>query len=106
MLDVFPMILNDGTYIYNPYTLKEFLSSLGFDPSTVEDVFNEKLISENKNLKDICNSYEREIDGYMCAIRDMSEELEDLADKLSSGKGGTKVQYAERIKNIIKNYYE
>ena len=97
------ILLNDGTYIYDGRTAIDLLYSLGMDDIDIDNF--QKYISEDGEEHDIeywkteakeweldsAHEYEKR-EGLICAVQ-------DLADKLASGKGGTKVQYAQRFKD-------
>ena len=98
------MILNDGTYIYDSRTLEDYFYSLGMDDLDIEAVqnyLNEKYETHNIDYwKNEAKEWERDSvreyelrNGLIC-------EIQNLADELASGKGGTKAQYAERFKEL------
>ena len=98
------MILNDGTYIYDSRMLEDYFYSLGMDDLDIEAVqnyLNEKYETHNIDYwKNEAKEWERDSvreyelrNGLIC-------EIQNLADELASGKGGTKAQYAERFKEL------
>ena len=98
------MILNDGTFIYSTRTLEDYLYSLGMDDldiQAVQNYLNEKYETHNIDYwKNEAKEWERDSvreyelrNGLIC-------EIQNLADELASGKGGTKAQYAERFKEL------
>ena len=98
------MILNDGTFIYSTRTLEDYLYSLGMDDldiQAVQNYLNEKYETRNIDYwKNEAKEWERDSvreyelrNGLIC-------EIQNLADELASGKGGTKAQYAERFKEL------
>lgn len=95
------MVLNDGTFLYNEYTVKEYLEALGFDMQELMNMLAGDIIQE----RDENEAMWREEERYrFCVEEHMStawNELDDIADDLASGKGGTKVQYAQKIKDCI-----
>lgn len=77
--------LNDGTYIYNNTSAKEYLNSLGFD-STDIDRFGDMLFDDvredayREGYDDCWREAERQIDGYFCGAKDLAEAVDDLCD--------------------------
>lgn len=98
------IILNDGTFIGDEASLCDYLINLGFN---VDDLRNE-LCSDIVEERDIAlqdnQYYELLADDYHNKLNGLSTEIEDLADKLATGKGGTKVQYSQRFKYLA-DYY-
>ena len=98
------MILNDGTFIYDSRTAEDYLGSLGMDKDDIIAI--QKYLSEKYEQhtvdywkqeakeweKDSVHNYELR-NGLIC-------EIQNLADELASGKGGTKAQYADRLRNL------
>lgn len=99
-----PFIFEDGTFIYNEYELFEYLSSLGLNPKDLKNFFQQEIKDSYSHLQKISDSFEREADGCFCNLRDMSEEIEELCNKLRVGKGGTKKEIADKIMSVV-NYY-
>lgn len=103
-----PIILNDDTYIYSTNGLKEYLVSLGFDiHELAEFLLSDIEVDNNVYIRRDC------VDDYECLyseldnqVRQYANELETLCDKLASGKGGTKVQYAQRIMKSFEDSFE
>ena len=75
--------LNDGTYIYNSASAREYLNSLGFDSSDI-DRFGDMLFDDvredayREGYDDCWREDERKIDGYFCACRDLAMGIEDI----------------------------
>lgn len=97
--------LNDGTFIYNEDTAKEYLKSLGVDDvqgfiymlaPAQERYDNGELVDPN-----VGDNYELFYSQLSCEVRSAYEEVCELCNKLASGKGGTKVQYADRIRRAF-----
>ena len=103
-----PVVLNDDTYIYSADGLKEYLVSLGFDiHELAELLLGDIEVDNNVYIRRDC------VDDYECLyseldnqVRQYANELEALCDKLASGKGGTKVQYAQKIMRSFTNSFE
>lgn len=103
------MVLNDGTFIYSEDGLREYLTSLGFDWFDLLDFFVSMSAEVNESVyvrRDKVDDYERFYDGLCQDVRCATEEITSLCDGLASGKGGTKAQYAERIKIVLKNFFD
>lgn len=102
------IIINDGTLIYSRDTLIEWLRDKGLDDFSLEeflDMCQDPTIKQDVEwYKDNYEGMEREADGYYCNLRDLAQEVENLANKLATGKGGTKAQYAEKFKKLA-DYY-
>jgi DNA-binding transcriptional MerR regulator len=92
------MTLNDGTFLYKEDMVKDYLRSLGFDIDELADILTEDERKDAACLEEMLDNQERELDGIYCNLRDYKEELEELCNKLASGKGGTKVDYSRKIK--------
>ena len=77
--------LNDGTYIYNSSSAKEYLNSLGFDSADI-DRLGDMLFDDvredayERGVRDQWHEDERKIDGYFCAARDLAQGIEDLCN--------------------------
>ncbi len=96
--------LRNGECIYSARTAIEFLYSLGMDDIDI-DKFQEFLSEEDEtNTVDYWKqeAKEWELDSaHQYELRNnLICEIQDLADKLASGKGGTKAQYADKIKGV------
>ena len=97
------ILLSDGTCIYNSRVARDFLESIGIDKldfeelcAYISDEYNPYAVeyweTEAKEWElDSAHEYEKR-EGLICAVQ-------DLADELASGKGGTKVQYAQRLRD-------
>lgn len=102
------ILLDDGTYIYSSRTAIDFLHSLGMDNIDI-NTFQE-YISKDEEEHDIeywkQETEEWKLDSaHQYELRNgLIREIQDLADKLATGKGGTKAQYAAKIKNICEFY--
>lgn len=101
------IITNKNFYIYDQVTAEEFLINQGIESWQVHD-FKEFLCSEvysfiSEQAKKIDN-YEKEAEYLNECLNEMQNELLYVADNLASGKGGTKIQYADRIKKIVNRY--
>jgi hypothetical protein len=77
--------LNDGTYIYNSTSAKEYLNSLGFDSTDIDrlgDMLFEDVREDayREGYDDCWREDERKIDGYFCACRDLAMGIEDICN--------------------------
>lgn len=101
-----PFSIKDGTFFFNEDEVVDYLTSLGFDKYDLSKIFLKSLDLDNDAeyiRRDKCDDYERYYDGLVQEIQEVKDEIFCLCDKLASGKGGTKVQYAQRIKDTF-NY--
>ena len=98
------IILKDGTFITDVPSLNDYLSGLGFDVYVLAHIYNKDLREEYRILQEDRDFYERQADHYYCALNDLSTEIDELADKLATGKGGTKVQYCQKFKKLTEYY--
>lgn len=98
------IILKDGTFITDVPSLIDYFTGLGFNIEELSNFFCQDIIEEYNHLQESRNEEERAADHYYCALNNLSTAIDELADKLATGKGGTKVQYAERFKKLT-NYY-
>lgn len=103
MVDDF-IILNDGTVIDTARTLETYLDSLGLDKDTLRRVLFGEEMESIESLEDCCREQELIADQYCNALMSAQSEIEDLADELASGRGGTKVAYAAKFKQVM-DYY-
>lgn len=98
------VIVKNGEYIYNSRTAIDFLYSLGMDNIDI-NTFRQYISEDGEEHtldywkqeakeweKDSIHNYELR-NGLIC-------EIQNLADELASGKGGTKAQYADRLRNL------
>lgn len=103
-----PMTLNDGTFIYSIDGLREYLISLGFDWQDFQEMLVDaaKIDDSIWVRRDEIDDYERFYDGLCQDVDCAVDEINCLCNQLASGKGGTKVQYADRIKTVLKNFFD
>lgn len=96
-----PITLNDGTYIYSEFTLREYLESLGFDFEELSDIIFEDKSEEMYDhvSKEVWHDAERKIDGYFCAARDLALAVDDLCDEFL---GKYKAKAVVNVLNAIK----
>lgn len=101
------VLLNDGTTLSNNYDAYVYLTStLGFTSHELEVILasEDEYSSELKSTEAAYREYERLYDGICVDCRNMVDELEDVVDRLKSGKSGkgyTKSDLAQQIKRII-----
>ena len=97
-----PITLNDGTYIYSEFTLREYLESLGFDFEELSDIIFKSEEMYDHVFKDVWGDAEREIDGYFCAARDLALAVDDLCDEfLGKYKAKAIVNVLKAIKTCV-----
>lgn len=96
-----PITLNDGTYIYSEFTLREYLESLGFDFEELSDIIFEDKSEEMYDhvCKEVWHDAERKIDGYFCAARDLALAVDELCDEFL---GKYKAKAVVNVLNAIK----
>lgn len=96
-----PITLNDGTYIYSEFTLREYRESLGFDFEELSDIIFEDKSEEMYDhvSKEVWHDAERKIDGYFCAARDLALAVDDLCDEFL---GKYKAKAVVNVLNAIK----
>lgn len=96
-----PITLNDGTYIYSEFTLREYLESLGFDFEELSDIIFEDKSEEMYDhvSKEVWHDAERKIDGYFCAARDLALAVDELCDEFL---GKYKAKAVVNVLNAIK----
>lgn len=99
-----PIILKDGTFLTDHNSLLDFLSGIGFDVEQLRTMLCADLIDELNGYREDNRFYELQADHYYCALNDLSNEIDELADKLATGKGGTKANYAQRFKKLAEFY--
>lgn len=101
--------LNDGTFLYSEDGVKEYLENLGFDIEALTYMLSpaQALYDEGSLIdKENCDKYEELYSEIDYEVRTGYNIIEDLCNKLASGKGGTKVQYADRIKRAYFENFE
>lgn len=99
-----PITLNDGTYLYSDFTLKEYLESLGFDFEELSDIIFEDKSEEMYDhvSKEVWYDAERKIDGYFCAARDLALAVDELCDEfLDKYKSKAIVNVLNAIKTCV-----
>ena len=99
-----PITLNDGTYIYSEFTLREYLESLGFDFEELSDIIFEDKSEEAYDhiSKDVWYDAERKIDGYFCAARDLALAVDELCDEfLDKYKAKAVINVLNAIKTCV-----
>ena len=96
-----PIVLKDGTYIYDTDGFIQYLLSLGFDKIDLQQInlefHPEELNPDEWVRRDDIDDYEYMYSEVSNEIRYARENIYELCNKLASGKGGTKKQYAERL---------
>lgn len=100
--------LNDGTYIYNSTSAKEYLNSLGFDNFDIEELRN-MLCGDaiedayNRGWQDCYKEDEIQIDGYFCGARDLAEAVDNLCDDFRKQyKSAAILKVLDAIKTCIR----
>lgn len=99
-----PIILKDGTFLTDHNSLLDFLSGIGFDVEQLRTMLCADLLNELNDYREDFRYHELLADHYYCALNNLSTEIDELADKLASGKGGTKANYAQRFKKLVEFY--
>jgi hypothetical protein len=102
-----PVTTNDGTFIDSKDSAIEYLSSLGFDKFDIENLGTllvGDILEEIAIDKQYCQDRQDEVYMILEAVGHMRDDIQDLCDKLGSGKGGTKIQYAKRIMEAFDSY--
>ena len=96
-----PITLNDGTYIYSEFILREYLESLGFDFEELSDIIFEDKSKEMYDhvSEEVWHDAERKIDGYFCAARDLALAVDELCDEFL---GKYKAKAVINVLNAIK----
>ena len=101
------IIIND-TCIYDSYTAEDYLSSLGMDNEDIaalQKYLNEKYHTHTTDYwKQEAKEWERESAREFELRNSLICEVQNLADELASGKGGTKARYAEKFKSMCEYY--
>ncbi len=101
--------LNDGTFIYSEDGLKDYLKHLGFDIEELTNVLcpeAEEIKSGEWVRRDNVDRYEEWYSALSVEVRTGYNVICELCDNLASGKGGTKVQYADRIRRAYFENFE
>lgn len=76
------IVLNDGTFIYSEDVLQEYLTSLGFDFYELQEALAGDVLEEeyNKGYQEAMKDSEAEVDGYLCATKNIANEIENVCD--------------------------
>lgn len=99
-----PIVLKDGTFLTDYHSLLDFLTGIGFDTEQLRTMLCADLLDELNGYREDHSFYELQADHYYCALNDLATEVDELADKLASGKGGTKLQYSLKFKKLTEFY--
>ena len=98
------IITKDNQFIESGYDAEEYLSSLGMDKIDIENFYqylNDNHYYEGSEYwKREAKEWEADSMQQYEMRAGLIQEVQELADKLASGKGGTKFQYAERLKKL------
>lgn len=73
---------NDGTLLYDDYTAKDYLTSLGIDVDDLRGLLYED-VEDNayrEGYQAAWKDAEVQIDGYYCGCRDLAEAVNNLCD--------------------------
>ena len=98
------IILKDGTFIADVPSLNDYLEGFGFDVHTLANIYSKDWREDYRVLQEDRDWWERQADHYYCALNDLSTEIDELADKLATGKGGTKKDYGQKFKKLTEFY--
>lgn len=94
----------DGVFLYNDYTAKDYLTSLGIDVDDLRELLYED-VEDNAYREGYDAAYkdcEREVDGYFCACRDLAEAVDNLCDMyLDQYKSKAIVNVLNAIKTCV-----
>lgn len=102
------LIIIDDTYIYDSRTAEDYLGSLGMDDEDI--VALQTYLSEKYHVHTIdywkqeAKEWERDSVRQFELRNGLICEVQNLADELASGKGGTKARYAEKFKDLCEYY--
>ena len=97
------IILKDGTFIADVPSLNDYLEGLGFDVHILANMYSKDWREDYRVLQEDRDWWERQADHYYCALNDLSTEIDELADKLATGKG-TKKDYCQKFKKLTEFY--
>lgn len=97
------MWIND-TLIHDDVSARDFLSSLGLDQFDIEE-FVSYLTSEKIEWKEEAESWKIEAEAEYDTKHAFLNEVQNLADNLATGKGGTKLQYARKFLDLCEQYW-
>lgn len=96
------MIFVDDTSIYNCSSALDFLSSFGMNREDIAEFFqylsDEYYYESAEYWQNEAKEWEKDSTQQYEARAGLIQEIQDIADKLASGKGGTKIQYAEKLR--------
>ena len=105
-----PIILNDGTFLYSGQTVKDYLSSLGFDR---EQNFEELIYALRPEIQEWDEGgveYERQgddwecvADGYLQAYNNLCEEINAMCETFLAGRKITKAQFVSRLQFMMED---
>ena len=73
---------NNGILLYDDYTAKDYLTSLGIDIDDLRELLYED-VEDNAHREGYQSAWkeaEIQIDGYFCACRDLAEAVDNLCD--------------------------
>ena len=98
------VILNDQV-ILNIHDCRAFLASIGLDKFQIEDFIN-CIITSDDRIDWQAEAKEWELDSARNyeLRQQLIYEIQNLADKLATGKGGTKVQYRDKFYHVCEFY--
>jgi hypothetical protein len=102
------MIIVNDTFIYDSRTAVDFLCSLGMDRVDIEEMI--EFLSEQYSTRTVkfweneAKEWEHESAREYELRNSLICEVQNLADELATGKGGTKAQYADRFLNLCEFY--
>ena len=101
------VLLNDGTTLSNNYDAYVYLTStLGFTSHELETILTAEdgYANQLKSTEAAYREYERLYSGICVDCRNLVDELEDVVERLKSGKSGrgyTKSDLSQQIKRIV-----
>lgn len=98
-------ILNDGTYVYDEYTLRRYLEGLGFDYlNLVDDIIDNSGLKEQVRVANNAAKWsELESDTQLQDKNYILGRIQDIARNLEIGKG-TKLKNAQDLLAILRDF--
>lgn len=99
------MMLFNSQLICDRDSAIDFLDSLGMDKFDIENFINFLGVSDEAEYwENLADSYKNEAEVEFELRHDFLNEVQNLAEELSTGKGGTKAAYAQEFLNLCEKF--
>ena len=102
--DMFPILLNDNTYIYSDSGLEDYLTSFGFNIEDLKHYFAQEYIDKYEDIAEQKAQLELEVDDWYIRIHQFADDVANTADRMVNNLRVTKQQHAKALRDLVIYY--